>query len=83
MKGITINVEVRIKVKRLTAANTMRSGDTLYTFTNGLPPFFGDLEENINLIRACGDEWKALLSVNLKTEFTGLDTGRRRYKPEL
>lgn len=82
MKGITIIVEVKIKVKRLTVVNRIRSGDTLYIFTIGLSPFFGDLE-NINLICACGDEWKALLFVNLKIEFTGLDTGRKRYEPQL
>lgn len=45
-----------MKVKRLAVANMIKNGETLYTFTNGLSPFFGDLEENMNFISARADE---------------------------
>ena len=62
-----------MNVNILAVANMIKNGETLYTFTNGLLPFFGDFEENINFISARRDKWKALLPTNLDVELFRLD----------
>ena len=73
IKGITIIVDVKMKVKILAVAKRIKNGDTLYTFTNGLLLFLCDLEKKLNFISACRVEWKALLLINLEDKLIELD----------